>query len=107
MSFTDQARATEPFFRESADADELVIALRNAVRLNKLSMENLHDAIRICVGGLRADGMQCEAALLTMKASVRHMVRNHVGSDTPEILHSDLLMDQIVRWSIAEFYTKA
>ena len=104
MSFTQQARAEAPFFRESADADGLEKALRNAVRLNKLSMDNLHHAIRNCVGGLRADGMQCEAALLTMKACVRHMARNHAGSDMPEILYSDPLMDQIVRWSIAEFY---
>src|SRR5215213_7747677 len=104
MPFTGQARAEEPFFRESADADELEDALRNAVRLNKLSMDNLREAIRICVGGLRADGMQCEAALLTMKACVRHMARNHASAGMPAILYSDPLMEQIVRWSISEFY---
>lgn len=104
MSFTEQARSEEPFFREKADADGLEDALRNAVRLNKLSMDNLRDAIRTCVGALRADGMQCEAALLTMKACVRHMARKHAGSGMPEILYSDPLMDQVVRWSIAEFY---
>jgi hypothetical protein len=52
-------------------------------------MNTLHEAITNCVAGLRADGMQCEAALLTMKACVRHMVRNHSGADMPEILYSD------------------
>ena len=105
MSFTAQPRTEAPFFRKSADADVLQDALRNAVRLNKRSISTLHDAIANCVAGLRADGMQCEAALLTMKACVRQMVRNHSGADVPEILYSDPLMDQIVRWSIAEFYT--
>ena len=104
MSFTDRARAEEPFFRETADGDEFEDALKNAVRLNQKSMIALHDAIRTCVGGLRADGMQCEAALLTMKACVRHFARKHAGADSPEILHSDPMMEQIVRWSIAEFY---
>lgn len=104
MSFTEHARAEEPFFRESADADELEDALRNAVRVNKVSMDNLHDAIRTCVVALRADGMQCEAALLTMKACIRHMTRTHARAATSEIQYSDPLMDQIVRWSIAEFY---
>jgi hypothetical protein len=104
MSFTQSARKEEPFFRKSADSDGLEDALTNAVRLNKKSMDALHDAIRTCVGGLRADGMQCEAALLTMKACVRHMARKHARGHGAPFLYSDPMMDQIVRWSIAEFY---
>ena len=106
MSFTELARAEEPFFRENADGVELEDALKNAVRFNKKSMNALHDAIRTCVGGLRADGMQCEAALLTMKACVRHLARKHAGEGAPAFLYSDPMMEQIVRWSIAEFYTQ-
>lgn len=104
MSFTAQARAEAPFFRESADADGLEDALRNAVRLNKMSMENLHGAISICVAALRADGMQCEAALLTMKACVNHMARNRAGINSRGFQYPEPLMEQIVRWSISEFY---
>lgn len=104
MVFTESARNEEPFFREGADSDGLEDALRNAVRLNKKSMDALHDAIRTCVGGLRADGMQCEAALLTMKACVRNIANKHAGADYPAFLYSDPIMEQIVRWSIEEFY---
>ncbi len=68
-------------------------------------MDDLHDAVKVCVASLRAEGMQCEAALLTMKACVRHIGSKHGTAGLAEILYSDLLMEQIVRWSISEFYS--
>ena len=101
---TQHARAEEPFFRLTADADGLDEAMKHALRTNQLSMDNLQVAIANCMRGLRAEGMRCEAALLTMKASVRHMARKHARESESGILYAYPLMDQIVRWSIDEFY---
>jgi hypothetical protein len=51
--------------------------------------------------------MECESALLTMKAFIRELSLKHKRNGFPDALHSELLMDQIVRWCIADFYTDA
>ena len=104
MQITEPARKQEPFFQLASTSDSFEDALRLAVRANAKSMEELHLAIALCVSGLRMEGMECEAALLTMKACVKHFARKHSHTGSPEILYSGLLMDQIVRWSIVEFY---
>ena len=104
MQITEPARKQEPFFQLASTSDNFEDALRRAVRANAKSMEALHQAIALCVSGLRMEGMECEAALLTMKACVRHFAHKHSHAGSPDILYSGLLMDQIVRWSIVEFY---
>lgn len=104
MPNTQPARHEEPFFNHAGTADDFESALKDAARANAVSMENLHQAIIACVTGLRADGMQCEAALLTIKACVRHTARKHCNEVAYNVAGSDYLMDQIVRWSIVEFY---
>lgn len=104
MQITEPARHEAPFFQHSITSDDLERALRYAVRANAISMDNLHQAIRRCMTSLRADGMQCEAALLTMKACVRDCGRRHRNTGGHELTHSDLLMEQIVRWCISEYY---
>lgn len=104
MQISEPARKHEPFFQLASTSDSFEDALRRAVRANAKSMEALHQAIAICVSGLRMEGMECEAALLTMKACVKHFSHKHSHAGSPDILYSGLLMDQIVRWSIVEFY---
>ena len=101
---TEHARAEAPFFRLAADADSLEEAMKNAFRTNQSSMDKLHRATVNCVRGLRADGMRCEAALLTMKASVRYMARKNARESESRVLYAYPLMDLIVKWSIDEFY---
>ena len=101
------ARLKEPFlFTQSAD-DAFVDALANAARDNAKTMVALRDAVTDCVVALREEGMQCEAAMLTMKAYTRHTAYIHraVGSDA-SIWSADLLVSEIARWSIIEFYKK-
>jgi hypothetical protein len=105
MQITQPSRNEEPFFTLESTSNGFEEALRHAVRANSKSMDDLHKAIALCVLGLRAEGMECEAALLTMKACVRHFARKHSLNGTPEVQYGGLLMDQIVRWSIAEFYS--
>jgi hypothetical protein len=69
-------------------------------------MTDLQLSIRNCMMSLREDGMQCEAALLTMKAFVRDAAVRHKRSGSHEMLHSDMLMEQVVSWCIAEYYSE-
>src|SRR5215207_3102498 len=106
MLHFEPARNEEPFFNLTATGDEFETALKNAVRANSRSMTDLQLSIRNCMTSLRADGMQCEAALLTMKAFVRDSSVRHKRSGSREMLHSDMLMEQVVSWCIAEYYTE-
>src|SRR3954469_4887805 len=98
------ARHEEPFFNLTTNGDDFEEALRYAARANQTSMDHLHDTIRVCIESLRDDGMQCEAALLTMKSFVKEVCLKHRRRGSNEMLHSDVLMDQVVRWCIADFF---
>jgi hypothetical protein len=105
MHKIEPARHEAPFFHEVTTGDDFETALTHAARQNTQSMDALHQAIKACVLGLRAEGMQCEAAMLTIKSCVRHIARKHSIDGMYNVAGSDLLMEQIVRWTITEFYT--
>ena len=96
-----------PFFELAVTGDDFELALRSAVRGNVKSMTDLHDTIGKCMLSLRTDGMECEAALLTMKAFMRDIGSRDREKGLIEMVHSEQLMDQIVRWCIADFYNQA
>jgi hypothetical protein len=101
------ARKEGPFFDLTATADDFESALRCAVRTNPRSMDDLHAAIGRCMKSLRTEGMECEAALITMKASIRDIGVRDRQNGLIEMIHSDHLMDHIVRWCITDFYHQA
>jgi len=107
MLQTQPARHEEPFFNLTATGEDFEHALRNAVRDNAQSMKELRDSIHNCMVSLRGDGMQCEQALLTMKAFVRDACVKHRRRGSREMLHSDVLMEQVVGWCIVEFYAES
>ena len=98
------ARNEEPFFDLPATGQNFEEALRGAGRADARSMERLHESIRKCVDSLRSDGMECEAALLTIKAFVKDVTLKHRRAGSSDMLHCDTLMDQVVRWCISDFY---
>lgn len=106
MQSIQPARYEEPFFHLAANGDDFEDALRDAARENKISMDHLHDTVRVCIDSLRDDGMQCEGAIITMKAFVRESCLKHRKRGSTEMLHSDLLMDQVVKWCISDFYAE-
>ena len=106
MQQTRPARREEPFFLVTSTGDDFETAFRNAVRANAASMNDLHLSIRNCVRSLRRDGMQCEAALLTMKAFVKDVCLKEKPRGSSDLVHSDIMMDQIVRWCISEYYAE-
>ena len=107
MLRTQPARREEPFFLLASTGDDFEDALRLAVRANRHSMDQLQFSIRHCMDSLRGDGMQCEAALLTMKAFVKEVCLKHKQRGSTDMLHSDYLMDQVIRWCISEYYAES
>ena len=105
MQQTQAARHEEPFFNLTAIGDDFENALKNAVRENARSMIELRLAIRACMASLRADGMQCEQALLTMKAFVKDAAGRHKRRGSQEMVHSEMFMEQVVGWCISEFFS--
>jgi hypothetical protein len=100
------ARQEDPFFNLTSTGDEFESALKRSVRENARSMGDLRVSIRNCMISLRADGMQCEQAILTMKAFVRDSCLRHKRRGSREMLHCEMLMEQIVGWCITEYYTE-
>lgn len=100
------ARSEEPFFNVTSTGDEFETALKNAARENIRSMNELHNAIHNCMGSLRDDGMQCEQALLTMKSFVKELAGKHRRRGSVDLQHVDMLMEQVVKWCISDFYAK-
>ncbi len=106
MQHIELARKAEPFFQLTALGDDFENALRGAERADPNSMNALHTSIGNCVASLKSDGMQCESALLTMKAFIRELRLKHKHAGTLELINSEMMMDQIVRWCIADFYAE-
>jgi hypothetical protein len=104
MQHIQLARKAEPFFQPTAVGEDFENALRLAERADAVSMKALHAAISNCVASLKSDGMECEAALLTMKAFMRELGIKHKRSGSLELVNKEIMMDQIVRWCIADFY---
>src|SRR5688572_7130474 len=107
MQRTLAARREEPYFHLPSTGADFEDALRLAVRANARSMDQLQLTVRHCMASLRTDGMQCEAALLTMKAFIKDICVKYKRRGSTEMLHSDYLMDQVVRWCIAEYYAES
>ena len=103
MQKQEPARREQPFFHHAQTGDDFETALRFAASQNATSMKNLHDAIKNCVRNLRSEGMECESALLTIKACVKHTL-GKLDHDGLHPARSEFVMDQIVRWSISEFF---
>jgi hypothetical protein len=99
------ARLKEPFLFPQIASEQFDDALANAASDNVESMIELHAAVVQCVSELKAEGMLCEAALITIKAYVRHAASVQRGRNPDgDIWAADLLMERIASWSITEFY---
>jgi hypothetical protein len=81
------------------------IALHSAISSSIDSMENLHTAVCDCVGALRGAEVGPVQMILAMKACAIDSGRRYrpEGDEYPAS-NVDLLMDQIVKWAIAEYY---
>jgi hypothetical protein len=105
MQQFEPPREQHPFFERKSTGDAFEVALREAVRENARTMAQLHATVTACVHSLRAEGMQCEAAMLTMKAFVKDLARRQSAAGLPQIRYAEFMLDQVVRWCISDFYT--
>jgi hypothetical protein len=81
------------------------VALHAAIKSSIESMAELREAVCDCVGHLRATDMGPAQMILTMKACTRESSRRYrpEGDEYPGC-NPDLLMDQIIKWAIIEYY---
>ena len=90
-----------PFPFDPASEERARIALVEAARRYEETQSVLFAAISDCVQHLRAQGMPPEAMIITMKAFVRH-----TAYTDPRIRGTVArpLMEQVIEWSIHEYY---
>jgi hypothetical protein len=81
------------------------VALHDAATDSIKSMADLHDAVIGCVKCLRSADIGPVQMILAMKACALDSAgRYHPENNEYPATNVDILMDQIVRWSIAEYY---
>ena len=81
------------------------VALHDAVTTSIESMAELHDAVADCVKSLRQANVGPVQMILAMKAcALDSASRYRPEHDESPASNVDLLIDHIVKWSIAESY---
>jgi hypothetical protein len=84
------------------------VALHDAIPSSLASMDSLHTAVRDCVRSLKDGKVGPVQMILAMKACALDSARRyHPDDDEYAVSSVDLLLDQIVRWSITEYYRPA
>jgi len=80
-------------------------ALQEAVGTSLASMDELHRCIKPCVVFLRGAGVGPVQMILTIKACAREsaLSRRALGHEFA-VANLDMLMEQIVKWAIVEYY---
>jgi hypothetical protein len=91
-----------PFPFDVAAERRARLALVEAVRRHNEVETIWLNAVADCVANLKAQGMSPEAMIITMKAFVRHASVTDVARRGQGI--SRPLMEQIIEWSISQYY---
>ncbi|HJP59767.1 MAG TPA: hypothetical protein VJ865_07200 [Gemmatimonadaceae bacterium] len=86
-------------------AREFDLALHAAIPSSLATMVELQRTVRECVKSLKAANVSPVQMILAMKACALDSAgRYRLDSDEYPATTVDLLMEQIIRWSIAEYY---
>jgi hypothetical protein len=97
--------APPPYPLPNDASREFGTALHDAVRDSIESMQELRESLRPCVDFLRDSGVGPVQMILTIKASAKEIAaRNHALGDEFAIANTNMLMEQIVKWAIMEYY---
>ena len=91
-----------PFPFEAAAERRARLALVEAVRRHSEVETIWLNAVTDCVRSLKHQGMPPEAMIITMKAFVRHASATQLARRGEAV--SRVLMEQIIDWSITEYY---
>ena len=100
------ARATLASHVSPETTRQFDVALHDAVLTSLESMHELHAAVCECVKALRSANIGPVQMILAMKACAHDSAgRYRPARDEYPGTTVDMLIDHIVRWSIAEYYT--
>ncbi len=99
---------TQPSYIPDETARLFHVALHDVVRTSAVSMAELRECVRACVRSLRDSGIGPAQMIITMKACAKESARRYpVLLSEHELTNADFLMEQIVKWSIVEYYSDA
>jgi hypothetical protein len=97
-----------PYPLPSAASQQFETALRDALRGSIQSMQELRECVKPCVAYLRESGVGPVQMILTIKASARESaLRNHALANQFAVANANLLLEQVVKWAILEYYRNA
>jgi hypothetical protein len=101
-------KQTQPYPLPSEASRQFGTALHDAVRGSLETMHELRESLKPCVAFLRDCGVGPVQMILTIKASAKESaLRNHALGDEFAVANANLLMEQIVKWAIVEYYRNA
>jgi hypothetical protein len=84
------------------------VALHDAVSTSVASMDDLHQSLTPCVDFLRDSGIGPVEMILSIKACARdHAKERQARGDEFAVANANMLMEQIVKWAIIEYYRSA
>ena len=105
MSDLHNARATAKSHITGETTRQFDVALHSAITSSIDSMRVLHSAVCNCVTSLRDGNVGPVDMILAMKACANDSAaRYRPELDTLPASNVNMLMDQIVKWAIAEYY---
>ena len=84
------------------------LALHDVVRSSALSMAELRHCVKACVCSLRDSQVGPAQMIISMKACAKEGNRRYpMVLNEHELSNADFLMEQIIKWSIVEYYREA
>jgi hypothetical protein len=84
------------------------VALHDVVRSSALSMAELRECVKACVCYLRGADIGPAQMIISMKACAKEGNRRYpMVLNEHELSNADFLMEQIIKWSIVEYYRDA
>jgi hypothetical protein len=99
---------TLPYPLPTETSRQFGTALHDAAKESIESMHELRQCLKPCVDYLRESGVGPVQMILTIKASAKESARrNHALGDEFAVANANLLMEQIVKWAIVEYYRNA
>ena len=108
MPDTQSATATRPYPVPDATAQPFQLALHEVVRSSTVSMRELRECVNACVVCLRDRNIGPAQMIISMKACAKQSTTRYPTQlNEHELSNADFLMEQIIRWSIVEYYKDA
>ena len=108
MPEMQSAQTTRPSPIPDEPARPFHVALHDAVRTSNVSMAELRECVKTCVCFLRNSDVGPAQMIISMRACAKDSSKRYptiLGEH--ELPHAEFLMEQIIRWSIIEYYKDA